>query len=185
MDKPCKHLQTNRLRVLLFAGWTLLSFLGVGGLLSCTTPQFVQVRSAALQQSRDGRYAKCAAIGALAGRRRPNPPVFPTGLSTSKFDPAMFPVMKPAEAFTLQWYASQACTYVEFGTGASTILAAPLANTAMSIENHKPFCEEMQARTDVSFWMAQGKLQYECADTGETCKFLVLGTLPGLSWGWL
>jgi hypothetical protein len=47
----------------------------------------------------------------------------------------MDPVMTPGELLTLQWCASQARTYVEYGSGASTVQAALLAGNALSIEN--------------------------------------------------
>jgi hypothetical protein len=82
----------------------------------------------------------------------------------------MDPVMTPGEALTLQWYASQARTYVEYGSGASTVQAALLAGKALSIENGETWCKEMMARADVSFWLAQGKLNYVCVDVGATGK---------------
>ena len=104
-------------------------------------------------------------------RTRPFPPLaLSVNLSRSTYDRPLQPVMTEAEALTLQWYASQAATYVEYGSGASTVLAAPLAGRALSIDNSAPWCEEMQARMDVAFWIAQGKLQYECVDVGQTGK---------------
>jgi len=76
--------------------------------------------------------------------------------------------MTPGEALTLQWYASQAGRYVEYGSGASTLQAAVLAGSALSIENGVPWCKEMEARADVRFWVAQGKLDYVCVDIGAT-----------------
>jgi len=101
---------------------------------------------------------------------RPCPPASrrQAGMGHRPFDRFLQPVMTVDEALTLQWYASQAATYVEYGSGASTVWAAPLAGRALSIENHAPWCAEMRARADVSFWVAQGKLQYECIDVGET-----------------
>jgi len=101
---------------------------------------------------------------------RPCPPASRRQASMGRraFDRFLQPVMTVDEALTLQWYASQAATYVEYGSGASTVWAAPLAGRALSIENHAPWCAEMRARADVSFWVAQGKLQYECIDIGET-----------------
>ena len=76
--------------------------------------------------------------------------------------------MTPGEALTLQRYASQARRYVEYGSGASTVQAAVLAGKALSIENGGAWCREMFERTDVSFWLAQGKLDYVCVDVGAT-----------------
>ena len=104
-------------------------------------------------------------------RTRPFPPIARSvGLSRSIYDRPLQPVMTEAEALTLQWYASQAATYVEYGSGASTVLAAPLAGRALSIDNSVPWCKEMKARMDVAFWVAQGKLQYVCVDVGQTGK---------------
>jgi sRNA-binding protein len=49
----------------------------------------------------------------------------------------MRPAMTPGEALTLAWYASQASMYVEYGSGASTVQAAPLARKALSIVLHR------------------------------------------------
>jgi hypothetical protein len=76
--------------------------------------------------------------------------------------------MTPGETLTLAWYASQAGVYVEYGSGASTVQAAPLAAKALSIENAAPWCRQMQSRTDIAFWTAQGKLTYACVNIGET-----------------
>jgi len=76
--------------------------------------------------------------------------------------------MTPGELLTLQWYASQAGSYVDYGSGASTLGVAMLAARALSIENQAHWCTRMLARTDVSFWRAQGKFQYECINIGET-----------------
>jgi len=45
------------------------------------------------------------------------------------------PLLTPAELLTLQHYARGASAYVEWGSGASTVLAAPMARRAVSIEN--------------------------------------------------
>lgn len=44
------------------------------------------------------------------------------------------PLLTPAELFTLQYYA-RGSSYVEWGSGASTVLVAPMARRAVSIEN--------------------------------------------------
>lgn len=112
-----------------------------------------------------------AAAAAGTPRPRPAPPVDrPAGLPRTAFDRHMVPAMTPGEALTLAWYASQANTYVEYGSGASTVQAAPLARRALSIENGVPWCREMEARADVRFWVAQGKLEYACVDVGKTGK---------------
>ena len=104
----------------------------------------------------------------MTRRPMPAPVDKPVGLNRTSFDRVLQPVMTPGEVLTLQWYASQGRTYVEYGSGASTMWVAPLAARALSIENQAQWCESMLARTDVSFWRAQGKLQYECINTGET-----------------
>lgn len=102
-------------------------------------------------------------------RTRPRPPANrPADLPRTAFDRHMEPAMTPGEALTLQWYASQAGRYVEYGSGASTLQAAVLAGSALSIENGVPWCKEMEARADVRFWVAQGKLDYVCVDIGAT-----------------
>ena len=111
-------------------------------------------------------------------RTRPRPPINrPTGRPRTAFDRHMDPVMTPGELLTLQWYASLARTYVEYGSGASTVQAALLAGNALSIENGGTWCKEMLARADVSFWLAQGKLNYVCVDVGATGEKIMGGGL--------
>ena len=117
--------------------------------------------------------AKSTAAAVLGGRpparaRPPTPLDRPAGLPRTAFDAHLAPAMTPGEALTLAWYASQAATYVEYGSGASTVQAAPLAGRALSVENGVAWCAQMTARADVGFWVAQGKLDYVCVDIGET-----------------
>ena len=110
-----------------------------------------------------------AVLGRQPARARPSPPLDrPAGLPLTAFDAHLAPAMTPGEALTLAWYASQAATYVEYGSGASTVQAAPLAGRALSVENGVAWCAQMTARADVGFWVAQGKLDYVCVDIGET-----------------
>lgn len=121
--------------------------------------------------SAHGKHGPWSSKAASPDQVRPPPPVnSPAGLSREAFDPHMHPAMTPGEALTLAWYASQASVYVEYGSGASTVQAAPLARKALSIENSMPWCRDMMARVDMKFWIAQGKLRYECVDVGETGK---------------
>jgi hypothetical protein len=87
------------------------------------------------------------------------------------------PLLTSAELLTLQHYA-RGSSYVEWGSGASTVLAAPLARRAVSIENQKSWCDEMIASLDVDFWIKDGVLTYLCVDTGVTGRF---GTPTGKS----
>ena len=115
-----------------------------------------------------------AVLGLPPARARPPPPLDrPAGLPRTAFDAHMAPAMTPGEALTLAWYASQAATYVEYGSGASTVQAAPLAGRALSVENGVAWCAQMTARADVGFWIAQGKLDYVCVDIGETGEIAI------------
>ena len=87
------------------------------------------------------------------------------------------PLLTPAELFTLQHYA-RGSVYAEWGSGASTVLAAPMARRAVSIENQKSWCDEMVASADVDFWIKNNVLTYLCVDTGATGRF---GTPTGES----
>ena len=110
-----------------------------------------------------------AVLGRPPARARPPTPLDrPAGLPRTAFDAHLAPAMTPGEALTLAWYASQAATYVEYGSGASTVQAAPLAGRALSVENGVAWCAQMTARADVGFWVAQGKLDFVCVDIGET-----------------
>ena len=80
------------------------------------------------------------------------------------------PLLTPAELFTLQHYA-RGSVYAEWGSGASTVLAAPMARRAVSIENQKSWCDEMVASADVDFWIKNNVLTYLCVDTGATGRF--------------
>jgi len=80
------------------------------------------------------------------------------------------PLLTAAELLTLQYYARDSM-YVEWGSGASTTLVAPLAHQAVSIENQKAWCDEMLASADVDFWIQNNVLTYVCVDTGPTGAF--------------
>ena len=80
------------------------------------------------------------------------------------------PLLTQAELLTLQHYA-RGSVYGEWGSGASTVLAAPMARRAVSIENQKTWCDEMRASSDVDFWIKNGVLTYLCVDTGATGSF--------------
>lgn len=80
------------------------------------------------------------------------------------------PLLTTAELLTLQYYARNSM-YVEWGSGASTTVAAPMARRAVSIENQKAWCDEMLASADVDFWINSDILTYICVDTGPTGAF--------------
>jgi len=81
----------------------------------------------------------------MTRRPMPAPVDKPVGLNRTSFDRVLQPVMTPGEVLTLQWYASQGRTYVEYGSGASTMWVAPLAARALSIENQAQWCEREHA----------------------------------------
>ena len=87
----------------------------------------------------------------------------------AEFPPAVprSPLLSTAELLTLQHYA-RGSSYVEWGSGASTLLAAPMARRAVSIENQRAWCDDMLASSDVDFWIENGVLTYLCVDTGPT-----------------
>ena len=79
------------------------------------------------------------------------------------------PVLTANELLTLQFYARHTEVYLEWGSGASTLLVAPLAQSAFSIENHQPWCQKMLHNlSSVGFWTLNSVLTYKCVDTGPT-----------------
>lgn len=78
-------------------------------------------------------------------------------------------VLKEKELETLQYFARHAKTYFEWGSGGSTELVSLFsAKKAYSIENHRPWYDEMMKREDVNFWIANNVLTYRFVDLGET-----------------
>ncbi len=61
----------------------------------------------------------------------------------------------PALAFidllTMQFYTRGARRYLEWGSGGSTSLVAPLAQRAWSVDNNKEWCAKTADREDVKF----------------------------------
>lgn len=87
------------------------------------------------------------------------------------------PLLTTLELLTLQSHVRGAGVYVEWGSGASTSLVAPLAARAFSIDNNREWCDRVAARADVAWWRAQGVLTVECVDTG------VCVSCVGVGWG--
>ena len=78
-------------------------------------------------------------------------------------------VLKEKELETLQYFARHAKTYFEWGSGGSTELVSLFsAKKAYSIENHRPWYDEMMKREDINFWIANNVLTYRFVDLGET-----------------
>ena len=103
-----------------------------------------------------------------AATRHP-PPYRPTAVAGARLDDALTPLLSAAELATLQYYVRGKDTYMEWGSGASTVMVAPLAGRgAWSVENQASWCVTMLERADVAFWGANGLLRYECVDIGET-----------------
>ena len=99
----------------------------------------------------------------------PPPPVrWHLGKNESLAIDVMTPVMTVREFLTAQYYVRGRATYVEWGSGASTLLLAPLARVAVSIENKQNWCAKMKSRVDIQFWQRNGGLTYKCVDTGPT-----------------
>lgn len=76
------------------------------------------------------------------------------------------PLLTNLELLTLQTHVRGATVYVEWGSGASTSLVAPLAARAFSVDNNREWCDRVAARPDVAWWRALGVLTVECVDTG-------------------
>ena len=85
------------------------------------------------------------------------------------------PAMSAHEFLTAQYYVRGRRTYLEWGSGASTVLLAPLARRAVSAENQAAWCAQMNARHDVQFWKDNGVLTFQCVDTGPTGQLLESG----------
>ena len=82
------------------------------------------------------------------------------------------PLLTTLELLTLQTYARNTPLYVEWGSGASTSLVAPMAQRAVSIDNNAEWCAKVEARPDVAWWRAQaGVLRLVCVDTVPTGAF--------------
>ena len=85
------------------------------------------------------------------------------------------PVLTANELLTLQFYARHTEVYLEWGSGASTLLVALMARSAFSIENHQPWCQKMLRNlSSVSFWTLNSVLTYKCVDTGLTKEWASL-----------
>ena len=66
------------------------------------------------------------------------PAVRPVALEAANTAPSFpEPLLTTLELLTLQTYARRAELYVEWGSGASTSLVAPMARRAVSIDNNK------------------------------------------------
>lgn len=81
------------------------------------------------------------------------------------------PLLTEAELLFLQFASKSSRHYLEWGSGASTILVAPFSRNAFSIENHQEWCDQMLRNKFVSFWIQTRLLQYYCVDTGPTNLF--------------
>lgn len=77
------------------------------------------------------------------------------------------PLMTYLELLTLQTYVRGVRLYIEWGSGASTSLVAPLAKTAVSIDNNLEWCQKVAARSDTQWWQVNNVLKLVCVDTGK------------------
>lgn len=111
-----------------------------------------------------------------ASEAGPPPPVAaaarPTPLADASALPSPpVPLLTTLELLTLQTHVRGARLYVEWGSGASTSLVAPLARAAVSIDNNAEWCARVAGRSDVAWWVANGALSLVCVDTGPTGDF--------------
>jgi hypothetical protein len=81
----------------------------------------------------------------------------PTGPTKRPPDTILHTVDLPSPALvyidllTMQFYARGARRYLEWGSGGSTSLVAPLAQRAWSVDNNKEWCAKAADREDVKF----------------------------------
>ena len=146
-------------------------------LLLLASRQHVVVHASQLSpQGAIGLDDHAARIGARAAHARRREPATPAPHVWHPSTPGVIPVdlPKPAmsahEFLTAQYYVRGRRTYLEWGSGASTVLLAPLARRAVSVENQASWCAQMNARHDVRFWKVNGVLTFQCVDTGATGK---------------
>jgi hypothetical protein len=117
----------------------------------------------ALARLRGGALAAPEAAPARRALPAARPTPFPDAAPVSLPQP----LLTTLELLVLMHHVRGAAQYVEWGSGASTSLVAPLARRALSLENGVAWCAELRARADVRFWEANGGLKVVCVDTGE------------------
>jgi hypothetical protein len=83
-------------------------------------------------------------------------------------------LMTNLELLTLQTYVRGVGLYIEWGSGGSTSLVAPLAKMAVSIDNNREWCQKIASRSDVEWWQVNNALKLICVDTGKVAVHWVV-----------
>jgi hypothetical protein len=143
------------------------------------------VSSAQTAQSTAPRPASCGEGGPLqvdgagsvkgtTGSGPLGPTLHPAGAILRNMD-----LPSPALAFidllTMQFYTRGARRYLEWGSGGSTSLVAPLAQRAWSVDNNKEWCAKTADREDVKFvrgWLGSGMLCRACYCAADSATML-------------
>lgn len=109
-------------------------------------------------------HFKGSVPNALPARVEPLSTLAPAPRNATPDFPA--PHLTTLELLTLQTHVRGSNLYIEWGSGASTSLVAPLAAHAVSIDNNAEWCARVAQRDDVAWWVAHGVLELVCVDTG-------------------